>query len=85
MDARIEVAFEQNIVSDAALNLCSAMAGRESGDAKRALDLLRVAAEIAERTQMSTVSEDHIRMAAEKIEENKEVVALRSYPLHENY
>ena len=83
LDARIEVAFEQNIVSDAALNLCSAMAGRESGDARRALDLLRVAAEIAERTQMPTVSEDHIRMAAEKIEENKEVVALRSYPLHE--
>ena len=83
LDARIEVAFEQNIVSDAALNLCSAMAGRESGDARRALDLLRVAAEIAERTQMPTVSEDHIRMAAEKIEENKEVIALRSYPLHE--
>ena len=65
LDARIEVAFEEGIVSDAALNLCSAMAGRESGD------------------QESTVTEEHIRMAAEKIEENKEVVALRSYPLHE--
>ena len=78
-----EVAFDQNIVTDSALNLCSAMAGRESGDARRALDLLRVAAEIAERSQMSTVTEEHIRMAAEKIEENKEVIALRSYPLHE--
>ena len=83
LDARIEVAFEEGIVSDAALNLCSAMAGRESGDARRALDLLRVAAEIAERSQEPTVTEEHIRMAAEKIEENKEVVALRSYPLHE--
>ena len=83
LDARIEVAFDQGVISDAALNLCSAMAGRESGDARRALDLLRVAAEIAERSQVSTVIEEHIRMAAEKIEENKEVVALRSYPLHE--
>ena len=83
LDARIEVAFNEGIVSEAALNLCSAMAGRESGDARRALDLLRVAAEIAERTQNPTVTEEHIRMAAEKIEENKEVVALRSYPLHE--
>ena len=83
LDARIEVAFEEGKVSEAALNLCSAMAGRESGDARRALDLLRVAAEIAERSQVSTVTEEHIRMAAEKIEENKEVVALRSYPLHE--
>ncbi len=83
LDARIEVAFDENIVTDSALNLCSAMAGRESGDARRALDLLRVAAEIAERSQMPTVTEEHIRMAAEKIEENKEVIALRSYPLHE--
>ncbi len=83
LDARIEVAFDDGVVSEAALNLCSAMAGRESGDARRALDLLRVASEIAERSQVSTVTEDHIRMASEKIEENKEVVALRSYPLHE--
>jgi len=83
LNARIEVAFDEDIVTDSALNLCSAMAGRESGDARRALDLLRVAAEIAERSQMSTVTEEHIRMAAEKIEENKEVIALRSYPLHE--
>ena len=83
LDARIEVAFDQGVISNAALNLCSAMAGRESGDARRALDLLRVAAEIAERSQAPTVTEDHIRMASEKIEENKEVVALRSYPLHE--
>ena len=83
LNARIEVAFDEGVVSDAALNLCSAMAGRESGDARRALDLLRVAAEIAERSQVPTVTEEHIRMASEKIEENKEVVALRSYPLHE--
>jgi len=83
LDARIEVAFDDGVISDAALNLCSAMAGRESGDARRALDLLRVAAEIAERSQVPTVTEEHIRMASEKIEENKEVVALRSYPLHE--
>ena len=83
LDARIEVAFDDGVISDAALNLCSAMAGRESGDARRALDLLRVASEIAERSQVPTVTEDHIRLASEKIEENKEVVALRSYPLHE--
>jgi cell division control protein 6 len=83
LDARIEVAFDDGVVSEAALNLCSAMAGRESGDARRALDLLRVASEIAERSQVPTVTEEHIRMASEKIEENKEVVALRSYPLHE--
>ena len=57
LDARIEVAFDEGVVSEAALNLCSAMAGRESGDARRALDLLRVASEIAERSQVPTVTE----------------------------
>jgi len=83
LKARIQIAFSEGIVKDAALNLCSAMASRESGDARRAIDLLRVASEIAERTQMSNVVEEHVRQASEKIEENKEIVALKSYPLHE--
>ena len=83
LKARIQIAFSEGVVSNAALNLCSAMAARESGDARRAIDLLRVAAEIAERTQQETITEDHVRQASQKIEENKEIVALRSYPLHE--
>jgi cell division control protein 6 len=81
--ARIQMAFADGVVSEATLNLCSAMAARESGDARRAIDLLRVAAEIAERTQNDTISEEHVRNASQKIEEDKEIVALRSYPLHE--
>ena len=83
LHARIQMAFANGVVSEATLNLCSAMAARESGDARRAIDLLRVAAEIAERTQNDTISEEHVRNASQKIEEDKEVVALRSYPLHE--
>ena len=83
LNARIQLAFSEGIVEGAALNLCSAMASRESGDARRAIDLLRVAAEIAERTQNVKISEEHVRQASQKIEENKEIVALKSYPLHE--
>ena len=59
------------------------MAGREHGDARRAIDLLRVAGEIAEREQKNEVTEQQIKDASQKIEENKEVTALRTYPLHE--
>ena len=83
LEARIEQALVKNAIEEAALNLCSAMAGREHGDARRAIDLLRVASEIAEREQKTSINEDHIRMAGQKIEENKEVTALQSYPLHE--
>ncbi len=83
LENRIQKAFIKNAVEEPALNLCAAMAGREHGDARRALDLMRVAGELAEREQSETVNENHIRGASQKIEENKEVAALQSYPLHE--
>ena len=83
LEARIEQAFVKGAVEDSALNLCSALAGREHGDVRRAIDLLRVAGEIAEREQKTSINENHIRLARNKIEENKEVTALQSFPLHE--
>ena len=65
------------------MNLCAALAGGEHGDARRAIDLLRVAGELAERQQSDKVTIDHVREASQKIEENKEEASLKSYPLHE--
>ncbi len=83
LEERAEQAFVKGAVGEAALNLCAAMAGREHGDARRAIDLLRVAGEIAEREQKNEVTEQQIKDASQKIEENKEVTALKTYPLHE--
>lgn len=80
---RVKEAFILNVLDPAALNLCSAMSGQEHGDARRAIDLLRIAGEIAEREQSETIKEDHIRRASLKMEEDKETTALNSYPLHE--
>lgn len=80
---RIRIAFDVGIVSDAASNLCAAYAGREHGDARRAIDLIRVAGEVAERDQSESVQPDHIKEALRKIEEDKETAAIQSYPLHE--
>ena len=83
LEERIKEAFIPNSVEDSALNLCAALAGGEHGDARRAIDLIRVAGEIAERQQSDKVTEDHVREASLKIEENKEETSLKSYPLHE--
>ena len=83
LEGRIEQAFVHGAVENSALNLCSALAGREHGDARRAIDLLRVAGELAEREQNPIINENHIQMARNKIEENKEVTSLQSFPLHE--
>jgi len=83
LEERINQAFVPNTVQESALNLCAALAGGEHGDARRAIDLIRVAGEIAERQQSEKVTEEHVREASQKIEENKEETSLKSYPLHE--
>jgi len=83
LEERIKDAFEANSVEESALNLCAALAGGEHGDARRAIDLIRVAGELAERQQSDKVTKEHVRYASQKIEENKEETSLKSYPLHE--
>ena len=83
LEERINESFIENSVEEPALNLCAALAGGEHGDARRAIDLLRVSGELAERQQSDKVTIEHVREASLKIEENKEEVSLKSYPLHE--
>jgi len=83
LEERINESFIEDVVEEPALNLCAALAGGEHGDARRAIDLLRVAGELAERQQSDKVTIEHVREASQKIEENKEEASLKSYPLHE--
>ncbi|MFB6179046.1 MAG: Cdc6/Cdc18 family protein, partial [Halorientalis sp.] len=77
---RSEVAFEDDALSDDVIPLCAAFAAQEHGDARRALDLLRTAGELAERGQTERVEEDHVRRAQEKIELDRVVEVVRTLP-----
>jgi len=83
LEERINESFVPNSVEEPALNLIAALAGGEHGDARRAIDLLRVAGELAERQQSDKVTSEHVREASQKMEENKEEKSLKSFPLHE--
>ncbi len=83
LEERISESFVENSVEEPALNLIAALAGGEHGDARRAIDLLRVAGELAERQQSDKVTTEHVREASQKMEENKEEKSLKSFPLHE--
>jgi cell division control protein 6 len=79
---RVKLAFNDDVISGAAINLCAAMAGRENGDARKAIDLLRVAAEIAERDRASKVEEKHIKLAQEKIEKDTNYEVIKNSTTH---
>jgi len=79
---RAEIAFKKGVSYEAAIKLCSAIAAAEHGDARRALDLLRVAAELAEREGKSIISEDHVYQAQKRIEHDRVAETLKTLPIH---
>ena len=77
---RSEISFKPETLSDDVIPLCAAFAAQEHGDARRALDLLRTAGELAERDRTETVKEKHVRHAQEKIELDRVVEVVRTLP-----
>ena len=79
---RAQVAFSEGALLDGAVALCAALAAAEHGDARRALDLLRVAGELAEREGADCVSEDNVRQAEKRVEHDRIVEVLENLPVH---
>jgi len=77
---RADIAFKPEALTSDVIPLCAAFAAQEHGDARRALDLLRTAGELAERSQADLVEEDHVRQAQDKIELDRVVEVVRTLP-----
>ena len=77
---RADIAFKEEALTDDVIPLCAAFAAQEHGDARRALDLLRTAGELAERSQAEIVAEKHVRQAQDKIELDRVVEVVRTLP-----
>jgi len=77
---RAQESFKSRVVSEGVIAKCAAFAAREHGDARRALDLLRVAGEIAEREASSRIKIEHIDMANDKIEREKILEIIETAP-----
>ncbi|MCD6196585.1 MAG: orc1/cdc6 family replication initiation protein [Staphylothermus sp.] len=79
---RAEKAFQPGAVSSKVISYCAGLAAREHGDARRALDLLRVAGEIAEREGAEEVTIEHVKRASIELEEGRIYRAASTLPLH---
>lgn len=71
LQERSEKAFQKGVVAEGVLEKCAAYAAREHGDARRALELLRVAAELAERENSMRINIENLDEAEEKIERDR--------------
>ncbi|MHA1243651.1 MAG: Cdc6/Cdc18 family protein, partial [Candidatus Heimdallarchaeota archaeon] len=78
---RAKEGFNDEVLGSGVIGLCAAFAAQEHGDARRALDLLRVAAELSERNNETQVNMNHVRSATKHIERNTVEEVLVSLPV----
>jgi cell division control protein 6 len=81
LEQRAKIVFENDVLESSVIPLCAALAAQEHGDARRALDLLRVAAEIADRNHLPAVTESDVVKAKNKIELDCVTEAIRTLPV----
>jgi len=82
LNDRADAAFRKSAVTASAINLCAAIAGSEHGDARRAVDLLRISGEVAEREGLQRVDDACVKKASDKMEHDQVEEAIRSLPVH---
>ncbi len=80
LERRAKLAFRKDVLTEGVLEKCAAYAAREHGDARRALDLLRVAGELTERENATKVTAEHIDKAEEKIERDRVLEIISTQP-----
>ncbi len=77
---RTEQGFNPSAVEQGVITKCAALAAQEHGDARKALDLLRIAAELAERENKPKVLLSHVDIAEEKLDLDKTVEIVKTQP-----
>jgi cell division control protein 6 len=77
---RCSQAFKENILEEGVIAKCGAYAAREHGDARRALELLRVAGEIAERKGLLKITLRELDESEEKIEKDRVIDIIMTQP-----
>lgn len=80
LSKRAKEVFREGVMQEGVIAKCAAFAAREHGDARRALDLLRIAGELAERDGSKKILLKHIDESNEKIEKDKILDVITSEP-----
>ncbi|MEM3141511.1 MAG: AAA family ATPase, partial [Candidatus Pacearchaeota archaeon] len=85
LNHRASLGFQENVVQEGVIAKCAAFAAREHGDARRAIDLLRIAGELAERDGSRKIFLKHIDEANTKIEREKILEVIKTEPKQFQY
>ncbi len=79
---RTAIAFNENVVDPLVLSYCASKAAQEHGDARKALDLLRISAELAERNEREIVTVEYVNQAQNVMEKDQVRSIISTLPIH---
>lgn len=77
---RSKEAFKEGILGEGVIEKCAALAVRDHGDARKALDLLRIAGELIERENKEKINLEYIDKAKEKMESDIVLNSIETQP-----
>jgi len=83
LQERVRMGLKIDSLEGGVIPLCSALAAQEHGDARRALDLLRISVQKAEQRSQTKVDPKHVRLAQSQLEHDQITPVLRTLPLHQ--
>jgi cell division control protein 6 len=84
MSARSD-AFREGVVDEGVIPRAAALAAREHGDARKAIDILRYAGEIAQASGATTIQEESVVNARERAETDRFRELIRGSTPHSRY
>ena len=77
---RAAFAFNEDVLDHGVISKCAALAAQEHGDARKALDLLRISGEIVEREGGERVTVDQVDKAENKLDVDKTTEIVKTQP-----
>ncbi len=75
--------IKPDVLDNAVIPLCAALAAKEDGDARRALDLLRISVQQAEQNEVGVVGISHVRQAQNQLEFDQITPTIQNLPLQQ--
>jgi cell division control protein 6 len=77
---RAEKAFVEGAVSEVVIGKIAAIAAQEHGDARKAINLLRITGEIADRENAKKITVLHVKKAQEELDKNEIIESVKTLP-----
>ena len=81
LENRALIAFSEGVLGKGVISLCAAYAAQEHGDARKALQLLKKAGNLAERSQNKEVTEHFVNRAVNELEKDHITEYIKGMPI----